>query len=173
MQYINTYKIKLQDIFETTQNKIANPFLSTSDYRNALRGITRTQTELKQLSLAVDQLRHIIQNQPTPIPLKYGEKEQEQNKHQPQTKEELKELVEDESIHLGNIDTSEIADMSGLFQNSKRTNFSGIESWDVSSVENMSQMFNNANSFNQPLNSWDVGNVVNMENMFSNAASFN
>ncbi|EEO23442.2 bacterial surface protein 26-residue [Helicobacter bilis ATCC 43879] len=171
---INDYQTKLQEIFLSAQNKMANPFLSTSDYRNALRGITQTQTELKQLSLAVDQLRYIIQNQPTPIPLKYDEtKKKRSYKYEPQTKEELEELVKDESIYLGDIDTSEITDMSKLFQDSSRTDFSGIESWDVSNVENMSQMFYNAKSFNQPLNSWDVGNVVNMENMFSNATSFN
>ncbi|WP_281651289.1 BspA family leucine-rich repeat surface protein [Helicobacter bilis] len=209
MQYINTCKIKLQEIFETTRNKTANPFLTTSDYRNALQGITQTQVELKQLSIAVEQLRYIIQNQPTLVPPKYGEKKhnnkqkhsktrQNQYKYKPQTREELKELVKDENIHLGDIDTSEITDMSGLFQNSNRTDFSGIDkwnvsnvnnmsgmfynaknfnhpldSWDVSSVKNMMHMFNNANSFNQPLNNWDVSNVVNMENMFSYAGSFN
>ncbi|MCI7410206.1 BspA family leucine-rich repeat surface protein [Helicobacter bilis] len=173
IENINNYQTKLQEIFLSTQNEIANPFLSTSDYRNALRGITQTQTELKQLSLAADQLRYIIQNQPTPIPLKYGEKKQQQNKHQPQTKEELKKLVEDESIHLGDIDTSGITDMSCLFKDSNRTDFSGIESWDVSNVKNMTAMFGNARSFNQPLNDWDVSNVTNMAAMFFSADSFN
>ena len=36
-------------------------------------------------------------------------------KYKPQTKEELKKLVEDESIYLGDIDTSLITDMSNLF----------------------------------------------------------
>ncbi|WP_366535055.1 BspA family leucine-rich repeat surface protein, partial [Campylobacter jejuni] len=61
-------------------------------------------------------------------------------KFTPDTKEELKALVEDDAIHLGDIDTSKITDMSYLFANSDRTDFSGIEKWDVSSVRNMSYM---------------------------------
>ena len=34
-------------------------------------------------------------------------------------------------------------------------------------------MFDNATSFNQPLNKWDVSNVTAMWNMFSGATSFN
>lgn len=36
-------------------------------------------------------------------------------KYRPKTKEELKELIENESIYLGDIDTSAITDMSYLF----------------------------------------------------------
>lgn len=61
----------------------------------------------------------------------------------PKTKEELKELVKDKSVYLGYIDTSEITDMSLLFNNSCRKDFSGIEDWDISNVENMSSMFKN------------------------------
>ncbi|TEY00745.1 BspA family leucine-rich repeat surface protein [Campylobacter sp. US33a] len=74
-------------------------------------------------------------------------------RYTPQTKEELKALVKDESINLGDIDTSNITDMSGLFLDSTRKDFSGIESWDVSKVENMSGMFENCpiDNFNNPL----------------------
>ena len=34
-------------------------------------------------------------------------------------------------------------------------------------------MFNDAKSFNQPLNNWDVSNVENMVDMFVSAISFN
>ena len=34
-------------------------------------------------------------------------------------------------------------------------------------------MFNNAESFNNPLNNWDTSDVANMESMFENALSFN
>ena len=40
-------------------------------------------------------------------------------KYQPRTKEELKDLCEDESVYLGDIDTSLITDMSKLFQDSE------------------------------------------------------
>ena len=36
-------------------------------------------------------------------------------KYQPKTKEELQELIENESVYLGDIDTSAITDMSYLF----------------------------------------------------------
>ena len=47
-----------------------------------------------------------------------------------------------------------------------------ISSWDVSSVTDMSGMFNSASLFNQPIGSWDVSNVTNMVYMFS-GATFN
>lgn len=93
--------------------------------------------------------------------------------YKPQTKEELKKLANDESIHLGDIDVSAITDMSELFERSKRTDFSGIESWDVSRVDDMSCMFEHAEIFNQPLGSWDVSSVENMKCMFNEAKSFN
>ena len=94
-------------------------------------------------------------------------------KYKPQTKEELKELVADESIHLGDIDTTHITDMSNLFENSIRNDFSGIEKWNVSNVVDMSSMFDGAINFNQPLDSWDTSNVENMEYMFYGTESFN
>lgn len=118
--------------------------------------------------------------------------------YKPQTKEELDKLVNDESIHLGDIDTSAIDYMAFLFRDSTRKDFSGIESWNVSNVTNMGYMFSrakffnadiskwnvskvtymgymfeNAKSFNQPLDSWDTSNVTNMAGMFGDATSFN
>ena len=97
------------------------------------------------------------------------------SKYTPKTKIELMALVEDETIHLGDIDTSNITDMSGLFKiiNRKRTDFSGIEKWDVSKVTNMRYMFAHCYEFNQPLNSWDVSNVEDMNYMFSHCPNFN
>lgn len=48
-------------------------------------------------------------------------------KYTPKTKEGLEKLVQYESIALGDIDTSAITDMSGLFENSTRKDFRGIE----------------------------------------------
>ena len=48
-----------------------------------------------------------------------------------------------------------------------------ISNWDVSKVTNMNAMFQNATSFNQPLNNWNVSKVTNMEAMFWGATSFN
>ena len=62
-------------------------------------------------------------------------------KYSPKTRDELIELVDDESVNLGDIDTSAITDMNQLFRDSKRKNFSGIEKWDTSNVADMSYMF--------------------------------
>ena len=97
----------------------------------------------------------------------------EEHKYHPRTKAELKALVEDLSINLGTIDTSKITDMSGLFYETERQDFSGIETWDTSKVEYMSGMFLEADSFNQNINSWNVSNVKNMKWMFAKATSFN
>ena len=48
-----------------------------------------------------------------------------------------------------------------------------INNWDVSNVTDMTQMFYNAESFNQPLNKWNVSKVTNMGGMFYGANSFN
>ena len=41
-----------------------------------------------------------------------------------------------------------------------------LNDWDVSNVTNMRAMFKNSEEFNQPLNDWDVSNVTNMSEMF-------
>ncbi|MCW1355590.1 BspA family leucine-rich repeat surface protein, partial [Campylobacter jejuni] len=91
----------------------------------------------------------------------------------PDTKEELQALVKDEAIHLGDIDTSNITDMSELFLYSKREDFSGIETWDVSNVVNMRGMFSGCKFFNEDIETWDVSHVVDMGWMFYNCTFFN
>ena len=48
-----------------------------------------------------------------------------------------------------------------------------ISNWDTSNVTNMESMFEEASSFNQPLNDWNVSNVKKMYCMFLGATSFN
>lgn len=96
-----------------------------------------------------------------------------QSKYKPNTKEALILLVNNNKVNLGNIDTSEITDMSALFMGSKRSDFSGIESWDVSNVKDMSSMFQDAENFNKNIGSWNVSNVDNMNIMFYHASNFN
>ena len=74
--------------------------------------------------------------------------------------------------HISDWDTSEVTDMSGLFQFTDDFN-SPIGDWDVSNVTDMSDMFLGAKSFNQPLEKWDVSKVTNMRGMFHVASSFN
>ena len=87
-------------------------------------------------------------------------------KYKPTTKQELKVLVNDLSIDLGDIDTSLITDMSYLFNSTDRKDFSGIEAWDVSNVTHMSGMFFKAKKFNQPLDKWDLSKVLEKRQMF-------
>ena len=94
-------------------------------------------------------------------------------KFHPDTKEELLKLCRDESVYLGDIDTSKITDMSCLFEGDfirYSRDFSGIESWNVSNVTDMSGMFAGS-SFNMDIYSWNVSNVNNMNCMF-NGSSF-
>ncbi len=92
----------------------------------------------------------------------------------PATLEDLKRLVEDESVCLGDIDTERITDMSYLFEDTDRKDFSGIEQWDVSNVRDMTGMFVNACCLSrEDLSGWDVSNVENMSFMFAGAESFN
>lgn len=73
--------------------------------------------------------------------------------------------------HISTWDTSQITDMSSLFENS---NFNGdINMWDVSNVKNMSCMFAHATLFNQSINNWNVSNVKNMRYLFYSAKTFN
>ena len=82
-------------------------------------------------------------------------------------------MILDENIKLGDIDTSLITDMSDLFAWTKRKDFSGISSWDVSNVENMSSMFCLCTDFNEPIGCWDVRKVEKMDYMLEHCRSFN
>ena len=72
---------------------------------------------------------------------------------------------------LDSWDVSNVTTMRNMFLYTTAFN-QDISSWDVSSVTNMRSMFNGATSFNQPLNSWNVSNVTTMEHMFR-ASAFN
>ena len=74
--------------------------------------------------------------------------------------------------HISMWDTSEITNMSELFQFKRNFN-DDISNWDVSNVTNMQEMFDGARAFNQPLEQWNVGNVTNMQSMFYHASAFN
>jgi len=68
--------------------------------------------------------------------------------------------------------TTLVNDMGQLFQK-KQTFNQDIGSWDVSNVESMLDVFSYATSFNQDISSWDVSKVNTMGNMFFYATSFN
>jgi len=74
--------------------------------------------------------------------------------------------------HISDWNTRDITDMSNLFDN-KNTFNDDISRWDVSNVTTMNAMFGNCTVFNQPLNSWDVSNVESFRWMFYNCSDFN
>lgn len=57
------------------------------------------------------------------------------------TKAELKALCDDLNANLYDIDTSKITDMSELFKDSFRSDFSFLSSWELKQVKNASYMF--------------------------------
>ena len=70
----------------------------------------------------------------------------EQYKYFPQTKDELRDIIEQRievegnEVNLNDIDVSAITDMSGLFEMLKDFN-GNISKWDVSKVTDMIRMF--------------------------------
>lgn len=67
---------------------------------------------------------------------------------------------------------TQVTDMSYMFLDADSFN-QPIEHWDVSNVTNMDLMFFDADSFNQPLEAWNVSHVTRMLEMFSGANNFN
>ena len=43
---------------------------------------------------------------------------------------------------------------------------SDIDSWDVTAIQDMSELFKDETSFNSDISSWDVSDVTNMTSMF-------
>ncbi|MGH2327741.1 BspA family leucine-rich repeat surface protein [Campylobacter taeniopygiae] len=81
------------------------------------------------------------------------------------------------NVYLGDIDTSKIKSFKDLFRGNKRKDFSGIETWDVSNVTNMREMFGDSYSYgelelNVDLSSWDVSKVTDMSGMFQSCKNF-
>ena len=81
----------------------------------------------------------------------------------------IKELVNDLSISLKYIDVSNVTDMSDLFNESERTDYIGIEDWNVSNVLYMDYLFSNNKYFNGDISNWNVSNVEDMRYMFMNS----
>ena len=60
-----------------------------------------------------------------------------------------------------------------MFNSYAFATINNINSWDVSNITTMNNMFSFASSFNQNIGSWNVSSVTNMGNMFQSASSFN
>ncbi|WP_104624717.1 BspA family leucine-rich repeat surface protein [Helicobacter felis] len=148
---------------------------STQEVLEVLEGLQNSVTNLEGV---LEGLHKPSQSTPQNFSTPKGAK-----KYVPQSKEELKKLVADESIHLGDIDISKIADLSFVFSCAKshgnkapafmRKNFEGLENWDVSHATNMQGMFYRAILFNHDISSWDVSRVEDMAMMFRKCGIFN
>lgn len=92
--------------------------------------------------------------------------------YKPSSKEELKALVRDNNIRLSQIDISAVDDLEGLFKNSKREDFSGIENWDVGHVKKFGYMFSNCEHFNTDISKWDTHSATSMTHMFVGCRDF-
>ncbi len=76
-------------------------------------------------------------------------------------------------IDLHKVDITGITSMNNLFINSKRTNWDGLEDWDMSRVLSVQSMFQNCPHFNVNLDKWNLESCENIQDMFKNCTSFN
>jgi hypothetical protein len=75
-------------------------------------------------------------------------------------------------VPFNNIVTTLVTDMSSMFLNASTFN-QPLSSWDTSNVTNMKYMFYGASAFNGNITTWNTANVLNMNGMFYNAIAFN
>ncbi|WP_263364872.1 BspA family leucine-rich repeat surface protein [Vreelandella titanicae] len=69
-------------------------------------------------------------------------------------------------------DTSSVTDMTNMFYEANVFN-QDIGSWDTNSVTSMGGMFIGAEAFNQDISDWETSIVTDMHSMFSGSRSFN
>ena len=79
--------------------------------------------------------------------------------------------------NIGSWNVEKVTTMAGMFQNNTGFNNSGssdINNWRPISCSNFSNMFNNAQAFNQPIANWPLSaSSINMTSMFTDALAFN
>lgn len=73
---------------------------------------------------------------------------------------------------IGEWDVSSIEDFSNLFDNATIFN-QDLNNWDVSNARNLNAVFDTAINFNGDISNWNVSNVIFMTNMFRQAFAFN
>lgn len=70
---------------------------------------------------------------------------------------------------LNKFDTSKVTSLSGAFNENDftKTNSDDLKDWDVSNVNNMSDLFRKCKFLSLDLSNWDVSKVTNMQYMFA------
>ncbi len=171
-----------------------------ADYRYELKqGYIGVSLEESDTSIKIKSTKEVRNVIIVVTRLGYGSVESEaiaflNYKYYPQTRDELAQAIKAEVLaqgkdgkenweaNLNNIDTSAITNMELLFSISFGTGhpdyelyeFNGdISAWNVSVVQDMSNMFRGAAKFNQDISNWKVGAVEDMSFIFGGAAKFN
>ena len=91
----------------------------------------------------------------------------------PRDSKELKKLVRLKSTNLADIDVSHLEDLNYVFRNSRRRDFSGIETWDVSNVRSMRGMFAGCPYFTgEEIENWNVSSLTDAKGMFMECENF-
>ena len=91
----------------------------------------------------------------------------------PLNSKELKRLVRSKKTDLSKIDVSRVYDMSWVFDKSKRTDFSGLETWDVSHVKDMRGMFANCKYFTgKEIENWNISSLKWIDGIFAHCENF-
>ncbi|WP_434329625.1 BspA family leucine-rich repeat surface protein [Mycoplasma capricolum subsp. capricolum] len=83
----------------------------------------------------------------------------------------FKENISDKIEGIQHWDTSNITDMSNMFESAQWFD-QDISNWNTSKVTNMSSMFYDAKLFNKNISKWDISHVTNISKMFWGASSF-
>jgi surface protein len=102
----------------------------------------------------------------------YGYNEATQTHSQHCDPQDAEEIAETYGYPINKWDVSSVQDLSNIFHHVDTFN-EDISLWNVSNVKDMHSMFCGAKDFNQDLSSWNLSNVTNMSNMFCNANAFN
>ena len=76
------------------------------------------------------------------------------------------------NIKIDKWDVSNVEDMSNLFYNCENFIGHGLEKWKVNKVKDMERMFYECKNFNCDLSDWDVSNVKYMVAMFFECKNF-
>ena len=93
-------------------------------------------------------------------------------KYRPDTLEELKKLVDNPEVKLYEIDTTKILSLNSLFKDSTRTDWTGIEQWNVSNITDFRNCFKNCQTFNEDLSKWNTRRGKKFDGMFVNTKFF-